>query len=636
MAERKIYQGGLVRSVGIPSVSFAQYQEMASGANTMERKLDSLVNFAIKKEEKVQIEEAKTYAASNPISVNDYINASPVEREKLVGGNKDTSYGQTVRATQLSFLSTEMAIRAQKDFMSLKIEANTTNMPLDEYENQLNAIVQGYSDAVLDVDAEAAITVKADLASKASAYYSSYSDKIVKDYKNLTDSTTLIFGNELVDTIPDEMSKGHIVTVIGEDGTAQQVGIDEHLNLLKNRYRLQLLGKGMKKEDFIKWEGKWDAKILQTKKNILFGEFVDKPENLTSATSASNIWKQVQNGNFNDNKKLQAIYNSLDENEQAEFRNSVREWKNNRIKSIEDNEKAFDLDIKTKKDDLEIKYLEAVRNKDFGTANAIVEEAKGVDTALYKDLLTDIQQDKEDGDFLDPSVMSNLDDMLFSGTLSMSEINYAYDNNAISIDQKRDLKSKLLIKKNEEYRAAEKYMRNSFGFPEAGMITLDRDTKVAFEQFRNASNQIMDYMRANPNATAQDIMAEAKTITGNVNEARDIDKEIKTIKKTITSEKGDFGLKGRAWTRYFKKFYSPEYKNIADDFINTPGGIDALIVELEELKELKPGTKYKVTEDMVTSEGGFFDDKFERPRGITNQQIGLLIEELNALRKLYE
>ena len=441
MAERKIYQGGLVRSVGIPSVSFAQYQEMASGANTMQRKLDSLVNFAIKKEEKVQIEEAKTYAASNPITVNDYINASPVEREKLVGGNKDTSYGQTVRATQLSFLSTEMAIKAQKDFMSLKIEANTTNMPLDEYENQLNAIVQGYSDAVLDVDAEAAITVKADLASKASAYYSSYSDKIVKDYKNLTDSTTLIFGDELVDTIPDEMSKGHIVTIIGEDGTAQQVGIDEHLNLLKNRYRLQLLGKGMKKEDFVKWEGKWDAKILQTKKNILFGEFVDKPENLISATSATKIWKQVQNGNFNDNKKLQAIYNSLDENEQAEFRNSVREWKNNRIKSIEDNEKAFDLDIKTKKDDLEIKYLEAVRNKDFGTANAIVEEAKGVDTDLYKDLLTDIQQDKEDGDFLDLQKLTDqniitshrwqpaLSGIVSSGKMNNtgSEIRIAYD-----------------------------------------------------------------------------------------------------------------------------------------------------------------------------------------------------------------
>ncbi len=39
---------------------------------------------------------------------------------------------------------------------------------------------------------------------------------------------------------------------------------------------------------------------------------------------------------------------------------------------------------------------------------------------------------------------------------------------------------------------------------------------------------------------------------------------------------------------------------------------------------------------MVTSEGGFFDDKFVRPMNITNKQINNLIEELNALSKLYE
>ena len=69
MAERKIYQGGLVRPVGIPSVSFAQFQEAAQAASGMESKLDSIVRFATKEEEKVQINEAKTYAASNPISV---------------------------------------------------------------------------------------------------------------------------------------------------------------------------------------------------------------------------------------------------------------------------------------------------------------------------------------------------------------------------------------------------------------------------------------------------------------------------------------------------------------------------------------------------------------------------------------
>lgn len=630
MAERKKYEGGLVRNVGIPNISFAQYQEMSNMARTMENKLNSVVAFATKEEEKVQIDEAKTYAASNPLSADEYLNASPNERDILLGGNKTTSYGKALRATQLTFLSTDIAIKAQKDFAALKIEANTNNMPLDEYENKLNAIVQGYSDAVLDVDAEAAITVKADLASKASGFYSSYSDKLIKDYKNLNDTLTVDYGTELIDTVPDEMSKGHIVTILDKDQNAKQITIDEHLTALKNKYKLQLLSKGMKKEDFVKWEAAWDAKVIQTKKNIMFGEFVDKPDNLLSASRAVKIVKEVENGNFNGNKRLQALYNSLDEEQQKEFRNTVRDWKNKRIAAFEDTEKAFDIDVKSKKDDIEIKYLEAVRNRDYTTANALVDEAKGIDDDLYKKLLEDIKQDVDDGDFLDVEVLSNLTDYLFSGTLSMNDIDFAYKHNAISLAQKRDLKTKLLTKKNESYRAAEKYMRNSFGFPEAGMITLDKDTKIAFEQFRNASNNLMDYMIANPQATAQDIMTEAKRVTGEVNTERDVNKEIKTIKATITNKKGEYGLSSRAWTTYFKGFYKEDFTNINDEFLNTVGGIEALITELNELKELKTGD---VIKDSLIP---FMDETFTRPMGITNEKINMLIEELEALGKLYE
>ena len=634
--ERKLYPGGLVRSVGIPSVSFAQYNEMASAANTMQKKLDTIVNFATKKEEQVQIQEAKTYAASNPISADEYLNASPAEREKILGGNKSTSYGQTVRATQLTFLSTEMAIKAQKDFAALKIEANTTNMPLDEYENKLNAIVQGYSDAVLDVDAEAAITVKSDLATKANTYYSSYSDKIIKDYTNLNGSLTIDYGNEILNTIPDELSKGHIITVIGQDGQAKQIPIDEHLKAIKQKYALQLLSKNMKKEDFKKWSADWDARVIQDKKNIIYGEFIDKPDNLKTATRVNNISKEVMNGNFNGNKKLQALYNSLDEKEQKDFKDTVRDWKNKSIQAFEDEEKGFEIDLKAKKDDLEIKYLEAVRGRDYTTANAIVEEAKGIDDGLYKELLEDITKDVEDGDFLDPNALSSLEDYLFSGTLTMEDINVAYKYKQIDINQKRDLKSKLLTRKNEAYRSAEKYMRRSFGFPEAGMITLDKDTKIAFQQFRTAANDLMDYMDANPNATEKEIMAEAKKVSKDINTDRDIKAEIKTIKSTIINKKGEYGLSSRSWENYFKKFYKPDFTNINDEFLNTTGGISLLITELEELKELENGKKYKVNEEMITSEGGFFDDKFVRPMDITNQKINSLIEELEALSKLYE
>jgi hypothetical protein len=51
---------------------------------------------------------------------------------------------------------------------------------------------------------------------------------------------------------------------------------------------------------------------------------------------------------------------------------------------------------------------------------------------------------------------------------------------------------------------------------------------------------------------------------------------------------------------------------------------------LNELKELKNGD---VVKDSIVP---FMDEKFTRPMGITNEKINMLIEELEALSKLYE
>src|SRR5210317_2200621 len=172
--ERKPYTGGLVRPMGIPSVSFAQFQELATGASSMQRKLDTVVNFALKQEEAYQIKRGEEDAISNPITANQYLDASPAEREALLGGERYTSYGKSVQATQLTLLSSEMAIKAQKDFNTLKVQAYTEEMNLDDYEANLNAIVNGYTDAIAPVNPQAAISIQSDLTTKANSFYSSY------------------------------------------------------------------------------------------------------------------------------------------------------------------------------------------------------------------------------------------------------------------------------------------------------------------------------------------------------------------------------------------------------------------------------------------------------------------------------
>lgn len=627
--ERKPYTGGLVRPMTVPNVSFAQFQELATGASAMQRKLDTVVNFALKQEEAYQIKRGEEDAISNPITTNQYLDASPAEREALLGGERYTSYGKSVQATQLTLLSSEMAIKAQKDFNNLKIQAYTEGMNLDDYEANLNAIVNGYTDAIAPVNPQAAISIKSDLTTKANTFYSSYADKLLKDYKTLKDIEVINHGNDLIEMISDEFKKGHIITVINQDNVPQQISIDDHLNIIKEKYRLQLSAEGMSKEDFLKWDAAWDAKVLQEKKNILYGEFVDTPKNLRSATNAINTYKEVVSGNFNGNQKLQAIYNSLDEKEQAEFVKKVGTWKTARIKAFEDEDNALQVDLKKQITTTKSKYYKAIREGDFKVADAIVAESENLDLDLFNELSEDIRALEDSDYFLDEEMFESLLDNIYDYTASEKDINEAEDKNEITLSQKRDLIEKLNSTRDKVFRNVDKYVRNELGYPEPNSFQPNID-KVAAQQYRTVANKLMEFYLDNPGISPQDIREKADLFISQLNKSEATKAEMLKQKTAITNSNGKYKLETGEWNYYFKNFGEEGFINVNDTYLSTPAGVDALIRELEELKELEDGDMIKNKFDFGT---GFRDDKFSRPEGITDDGIRNLIEDLKEYKR---
>lgn len=627
--ERKPYTGGLVRPMGIPSVSFAQFQELATGASSMQRKLDTVVNFALKQEEAYQIKRGEEDAISNPVTANQYLDASPAEREALLGGEKYTSYGKSVQATQLTLLTSEMAIKAQKDFNALKIQANTEGMNLDDYESNLNAIVNGYTDAIAPVNPQAAISIKSDLTTKANSFYSSYADKLLKEYKTFKDIEVVDYGQSLIDSISDEFAKGHLVTIIDTEGTAQQVSIDDHLNSIKNKYKIQLSSEGISKEDFVKWEAAWDAKVLQEKKNIIYGEFVDKPANLRSASAAVEVYKEVANGNFNGNQKLQALYNSLDEDQQAEFVKKVGTWKSARIKAFEDADNALLGDLKKQIITTKSKYYKAIRDGNFELADTIVAESETLDLELFNTLSEDIRGLEDSDYFLNDEVFESLLDNIYDYAANEDDIHTAESLNQISLSQKRDLIEKLNAVTDKVFKNVDKYVRNEIGYPEAGSFQPNID-KVAAQQYRTVANKLMEFYLDNPGIAPQEIRNKADEFVSQLNKSAATQAEILKQKTAITNSNGKYKLELGEWEYYFKNFGEEGFTNVNDTYLSTPAGVDSLIRELEELKELEDGDMIKNKFDFGT---GFRDDKFSRPAGITDDGIRNLIEDLKEYKR---
>ena len=79
--ERKTYQGGLVRGGAVVNVAFPQYQVMASGMDSLNQKLDRINNFALKKLDKDMERAGIKYAAENPISTDQFLDANPDQKK---------------------------------------------------------------------------------------------------------------------------------------------------------------------------------------------------------------------------------------------------------------------------------------------------------------------------------------------------------------------------------------------------------------------------------------------------------------------------------------------------------------------------------------------------------------------------
>ena len=84
-------------------------------------------------------------------------------------------------------------------------------MSTDEFEQELNSIVNGYTQSFLEIDAEEAVTVKTKLATMAHTSLNSYSATNLKKLKAIKDATITEYATDTVNKIAKTMMKLQMV-----------------------------------------------------------------------------------------------------------------------------------------------------------------------------------------------------------------------------------------------------------------------------------------------------------------------------------------------------------------------------------------------------------------------------------------
>ena len=181
MAELPRYQSGNIQYADLPRISTAALEEQASGARFMSEKIGQLTSFAFKKAGEQAVEEAKKFAAENPVT-QAQIDAAKQDKnvvEKFLGaftGKGGVMYQNALSEAQGILLSNNLQVEATKTFNDLLKKAELGQIGFEDARLEINDMVDGYMASVTAFNPDAAYQMKAALATRGNSVLTKVGD----------------------------------------------------------------------------------------------------------------------------------------------------------------------------------------------------------------------------------------------------------------------------------------------------------------------------------------------------------------------------------------------------------------------------------------------------------------------------
>jgi hypothetical protein len=172
MAVRRTYKGGQVGMVNIPNIGQPQFRERAEAASSLKSRIDLVKEFALEEGERLAIEKGVEDAVSNPIELKEFMTRNAEEQQEIVGKDKFTSYGQSLRKTNLLLLTTNLENAGEFGLNQIKMEAmsDPNKTSEDAYDEMSNYSI-GIAETLVSTDPLAANELLTSLGAKTDELY---------------------------------------------------------------------------------------------------------------------------------------------------------------------------------------------------------------------------------------------------------------------------------------------------------------------------------------------------------------------------------------------------------------------------------------------------------------------------------
>mgnify|MGYP003629958067 FL=1 len=619
----KGYEGDLVGGINIPNIGFQQYTAQSDFYSTLDKKLDAITKFSTVQAGEEALTRADEFSVKNPINLNDFLNASKIERQELVGDDNYTEYGKRVRLNQKNNILTQLTLTATRDFQNLRLEAEQSDMDPEEFANVIDARVNGYADLGFSIDSELGTKIKQSVGATANSMFVKYSDQKISEVKTQRLAEASQYAEFSIDKIGGIIASS--TEYFGDleelpDGTMGGTGRfelnpDQMLEATKAQVIETYIKYGKTSAEIKAFETSWDAEVLNQKNDYLMTEAVDTAATRGNPIVAFEVYNNFVEGKIT-NPKVLAIYDSLSSEEQSDFLEKVSAYSERITKLAEDEDNAEKSLALNSIDDAVNGYRLAEKNGNKGEAEKYINllfSYGSVAADTYKTLSEDFDKDVEEGFYLVDADFDYLADSAEDGTLTNAIIRDFYNEGKILRADKATLVKLNNTKTKDSLTAGRRSIKLAVGYPTdiSGGFAMDAEFVVARDLYRKKDNAFTEWYLANQDASANEITEYAKKVITSTE--AEVAVQIKSDDLRTKMLDGKSGLNTKNMQNYFgADMVEDGWMGSVSAHLETPDGIALLVTELGQLKGYNKKSR----------------PLFNR-ESITDKQIELFIEDLN-------
>ncbi len=480
--------------VSIPGVSSVDYVSTgrARGAvfTGVANALDRMSEFAFERQKAQVIKEGTEYGAANAPTAAQMKDALKSGEEPAVFSEEQTVFAQAARKAAIQTAQANMENSTRQAITSLRLSAIETDMPVEQYTEQVNNIINGFAEAMDSVSPAAAVNFRAAMSANANSSVLAHATKLAERQEKQAKVDAELGADLLINgpaDVKDGISSIDDAFVAGStfaSGEQGYVSLNDKLAVLRKAVADQAAGGGqaLVASKLKAFDAAVDARYVQTVSDW--------------AMQQEDPLYELSTGAKSDPKTQDLLFN-MDADQKRLAVDDIFTRVKNELSLESAMDARGDRNKKERSDKLVVDIVNArLSGAGSDVIGPLLDRLSSVDAGKFEQLSENIYKE---GAIDNGNVVASLQISLLNKSLTSEAVINAFSDGNLSVGTFKTLLGNVDALRNEDHTQAMDYVRNTLmPMPAGAIYSVVNLDKEAAKQVADIETSLIVETRLNP------------------------------------------------------------------------------------------------------------------------------------------